>query len=94
MGAVAILGHLGLYALLIAVVSLGLADAFVRGYNIFGLVTLPQLGDPSLRRPINGWHGLAANTIAAIALLHAMVSLFHQYVLKNRLLARMGVGHA
>jgi len=93
-GLVATLGHLVLYALLIAVVCLGLADAFVRGYHIFDLVTLPQIGDPALRRPINGWHELAANTIAAVALLHALVALFHQYVLKDRLLVRMGLGRA
>ncbi len=93
-GLVATLGHLVLYAVLIVVVSLGLADAFVRGYHIFNVVTLPQIGDPELRRPINGWHELAANTIAALALLHAIVALFHHYVLNDRLLVRMGLGRA
>jgi cytochrome b561 len=94
MGHAAKLGHLALYGLLIAVVALGLADAFVRGFNIFNIVTLPTIGDASLRRPINGWHELAANAIAALALLHALVALFHQYVLKDQLLGRMGIGRA
>ena len=42
-------------------VVLGIVNAFVRGYSIYGLFHLPQVGDRAWRRPITQWHGLAAN---------------------------------
>lgn len=92
LGLAAKLGHLALYALLIAVVALGLADAFVRGFNMFDLFHLPQIGDREWRRPINELHELAANAVVAMALVHAAAALFHRYVLKDQVLARMGLG--
>lgn len=92
LGLAAKLGHLALYALLIAVVVLGLADAFLRGFNMFDLFHLPQIGDRSWVRPVNGLHELAANALLAVALLHAVAALFHRYVLKDGVLARMGLG--
>ncbi len=92
LGLAATLGHFALYALLIAVVVLGVADAFVRGFNMFDLFHLPQIGDRSWVRPINELHELAANAVAALALVHAAAALFHRYVLKDQVLARMGIG--
>ena len=37
--------HYTLYLLLITVVTLGIVNAFVRGYSIYGLFHLPQLGN-------------------------------------------------
>ncbi|MGL5010792.1 MAG: cytochrome b [Paracoccaceae bacterium] len=34
-------------------------------------------------------HGLLANLLVIVALIHALAALFHQYVLKDRLLLRM-----
>ena len=81
--------HLVLYALLLIVVGLGIANAFVRGYTLFEAISLPQIGDRALRRPLTQWHGLAANAVLAVALLHAAAGLFHQYIRKDRLLWRM-----
>jgi cytochrome b561 len=81
--------HLLLYGLLLIVVGLGIANAFVRGYNLFEVMALPQIGDRALRRPLTQWHGLAANAILIVALLHAAAGVFHQYILKDRLLWRM-----
>jgi cytochrome b561 len=81
--------HYGLYLLLLVVVVLGLVNAFVRGYNLFDLVSLPQLGDRAMRKPITEWHGLAANLLLALAGLHAAAALFHHYVVRDSLLARM-----
>jgi cytochrome b561 len=92
MGVAANLGHLALYALLVAVVALGLAGAFLRGVNLFGIVALPQIGNADWRRPVNEFHELAANAIAALALVHALAALFHRYVLRDGVLARMGLG--
>lgn len=81
--------HYLLYALLAAAVGLGIANAFIRGYNLFGIWALPKVGDPSLRRAVNGWHELAANAIMLVALAHACAALAHHYVRKDGVLRRM-----
>ncbi|ACA15053.1 cytochrome B561 [Methylobacterium sp. 4-46] len=81
--------HSGLYLLLIAVVGLGLADALVRGFVLFGAIPLPQVGDQALRRPINALHEWAANAVMAVAGLHAAAGLFHHYVRQDGVLGRM-----
>ncbi|MGO4571401.1 cytochrome b [Microvirga sp. 2TAF3] len=81
--------HYLLYVLLATAIGLGIANAFVRGYNLFGLWSLPQIGDPSLRRPLTGWHGLAANAIMIVALIHAGAALAHHYLWKDGVLRRM-----
>ena len=81
--------HYLLYALLLVVVGLGVVNAFVRGYNLFDIVSLPQLGDRALRRPITHWHGLAANILLGLALFHAAAALVHNYLWKDGVLGRM-----
>ena len=81
--------HYLLYLLLITVVGLGIVNAFVRGYSIFGLFNLPQIGNRELRRPITDWHGLAANAVLFLAFFHAAAALVHQYVWRDGLLGRM-----
>jgi cytochrome b561 len=81
--------HYLLYALMAAVVVLGIVNAFVRGYNLFDLTHLPQIGDRALRRPITDWHGLLANILLALAALHALAALAHRAVLRDGVLRRM-----
>ena len=81
--------HYLLYVLLALVLTLGVANAFVRGYNLFGLFSLPQIGDREWRRPITEWHELAANALLALALLHAAAALAHHYFFKDGVLRRM-----
>ena len=81
--------HYLLYLLLGLVLLLGVANAFVRGYDLFGLFSLPQIGDKGWRRPITHWHELAANTLLIFALLHAAAALGHHYLLKDGVLRRM-----
>ena len=81
--------HYLLYALLIVVALLGIANAFIRGYNLFDLGRLPQIGNPALKRPVTLWHGLAANILMAAALFHAAAALFHHYVWRDDVLRRM-----
>ena len=83
------LTHYLLYGLLLTVVVLGIANAFVRGYNLFDLVSLPQIGDRALRRPITDWHGLAANILLGLAFFHAAAALVHHYVWQDGVLRRM-----
>jgi cytochrome b561 len=81
--------HYLLYILLLIVLTLGVANAFLRGYNLFDLVSLPQIGDRALRRPVTNWHGLAANILLGVAFLHAMAALGHHYVMRDGVLRRM-----
>lgn len=81
--------HYGLYLLLATVVVLGIVNAFVRGYSIYGLLHLPQIGDRDWRRPITHWHGLAANITLALAGFHAAAALVHHYALRDGLIGRM-----
>lgn len=83
--------HCTLYALLGVVVVLGIADASYRGFNVFGVWSLPQVGsgDKATRHTIDEWHGLAANLTVAVACLHGMAALVHQYVWRDHLLERM-----
>lgn len=81
--------HLMLYFMMLVVTVLGLANAFVRGYSLFGLMNLPKFGEPALRRPITQWHGLAANVLMGLAVVHTAAALVHHYFFKDRLLYRM-----
>ncbi|CEG09830.1 hypothetical protein BN961_03262 [Afipia felis] len=89
--ATAVATHLVLYILLAAVVVLGIIDASYRGFNLFGVWSVPQLGagDAATRHNINEWHELAANLTVLVAFLHAMAALVHQYVWRDDLLNRM-----
>ena len=66
----------------LATVALGLVNAFVRGVSLFDLTSLPQIGDPALKRPVTDWHELAANLTLGLANLPrgggARASLFAQ----------------
>jgi cytochrome b561 len=79
--------HYLLYALMIAVVVLGVAH--VSGFPLFGALKLPVFWDKAVNRSIGEWHGLIANIIAAVAALHAVAALYHHYVVKDQVLRRM-----
>ena len=83
--------HFTLYALLAVVVVTGIVNASYRGFNLFGIWSVPQFGtgDAITRRSINGWHELAANLTMLVGLLHTAAALVHQYVWRDRLLNRM-----
>lgn len=83
--------HIALYVLLAAVVATGIANASYRGFNLFGIWTMPQFGaaDRATRRMINEWHELASNVIFFVALFHTAAALVHQYVWRDNLISRM-----
>lgn len=91
LGWLALLVHLALYALVIATVCAGLANAWVRGDSLFGLFSIPKLSGVSkdLRGQIEDLHGLCANAILILAGLHASAALWHQYGRHDGVLARM-----
>jgi cytochrome b561 len=86
--------HRVLYALLLAVLVLGVACMLMRGDNLFNLFSLPSLtpgpANAALRHDAVDLHGLLANILLGAAGLHALAALWHQFLLKDGLLARMG----
>jgi cytochrome b561 len=83
--------HHVLYALLAAIVVLGLACVWIRGDTLFNLITVPafDLSNRQLRRDAVELHELAANALLAVAALHAAAALWHHRVLKDGVLRRM-----
>lgn len=81
--------HYALYILLGAVALLGIVDALYRGFNLFGVWSLPQFGtgDAATRHSIDEWHELAADLTVLVACLHAAAALVH--VWRDHLLERM-----
>lgn len=88
---VATFAHKLLYVLLVVTVALGITNAWVRGDTVFGLFTIPAFdaSDKVLRHTVEDWHGLAANSLLALAMLHAAAVLLHHYALKDDVLRRM-----
>ncbi len=88
---IATIAHWLLYALLIATVALGIANAWVRGDTVFNLFTIPPFdaSDKGLRETVEDWHGLAANALLAVAFFHAAAALLHHFVWKDAVLRRM-----
>lgn len=86
-------GHAALYLLMLAVPALGMLFTWAAGHDIpvWGLTSLPApfAPDGNLREIFIDLHGLAANAILALVGLHVAAALFHQYVLRDGLLARM-----
>lgn len=84
-------GHLALYVLVGGAIFAGMANAWVRGDSLFGFFSMAGLApaDRALRGAIGEVHELAANAVLFVALGHAAMALFHQYVLRDGLMRRM-----
>lgn len=93
--ALAHLGHLGLYALMLALPLTGWAMQGAAGLplQLFGLV-LPALVEADLARYglLRELHAWLAYGLLALVLLHAGAALHHAWVRRDGLLARMGFG--
>ena len=83
--------HHLLYAGLVAVLLLGMANAWARGDNLFGLFAIPKLmpGYPQLKPTIESLHRILANSLMIVAMLHALAALWHHLWLKDDVLRRM-----
>lgn len=89
--AIAKFTHYTLYVLLALVIVTGLTNASYRGFNLFGLWSVPRFGqgDPGIRGTINEWHEMTANVLIVVAFVHSAAALVHQYVWRDRVLDRM-----
>jgi cytochrome b561 len=83
--------HFVLYALLVAVLLLGIANVWVRGDSYFGLFTVPKF-DPNnkeLKETVENLHETLANVLLIVAGVHAVAALVHHFALRNGVLRRM-----
>ena len=83
--------HYELYALLIAVVLVGVFLVYVRGDSYFGLFTVPAFdpGNKMLRKNVAELHGTMTTIILVLAGLHASAALIHHYLRHDGVLRRM-----
>jgi cytochrome b561 len=91
LGRLAVGVHYLLYGLLLLVVMMGIASVWARGDTWFNWFTVPAF-DPNnkkLAQEAVDLHGLAANTLLAVAGLHAAAAGYHHLALKDRVLRRM-----
>jgi cytochrome b561 len=84
--------HYGLYLAILVMVASGSATILLSGANLqlLGAAPLP-LPDFSQVAPM-GVHGLLARLLIALLIGHIGAALWHQFIRRDRLLARMGVG--
>lgn len=88
-------GHLVLYGLMIALPLTGWYAASGLGVpvRVAGIqipaITASIQGPPG---PIAEWHDLAGNLILVLAGVHALVVLYHQFILEDGTLKRMSLG--
>ena len=87
--------HGALYVVILATVALGIFNAWIRGDSLFGLGRIPPFGSydtgarHALSESVVSFHSLGANLILYLAGCHAAVALFHQFVLKDKLMTKM-----
>jgi cytochrome b561 len=83
--------HWGLYALLLAMVSVGMFLAWARGDSLFNLVRIPAYapGDHDFADRVQDIHATIGWMIVGLAGFHAAAALVHRYVWRDTILARM-----
>jgi cytochrome b561 len=89
---VAAIVHFALYALLFVIPIVGLVTFVYHGrvFN-FGLfsVDLHVASNRAVFHPTEEWHGYLAYALFGLAGAHALIALWHQFILRDGLLARM-----
>jgi len=91
LGAAAKATHRGLYALLAAMVCVGVLLAWTGGDSVFNQFSVPLL-DPDARAladQLQQVHSAIGWAILAVAGMHTLAVLFHHYVLRDGVLGRM-----
>jgi cytochrome b561 len=83
--------HRALYAVIGLLVVSGIALVWIRGDNLFNLVSVPAFdpGNKELRHNAKEVHGWIADSLLLGATLHGVMAIWHQIVLKDSLLRRM-----
>lgn len=85
-----------MYLLFFAVPLIGWAYSSAAGFSIvlFGVLPLPDFVSPdkAFAEVIKPWHGLAAEALAVLVVLHVAAALKHQFIDRDGLLDRMRPG--
>jgi cytochrome b561 len=88
--------HSSIYVLIFVMCILGWAAASFRGWTVylFGLIPLPGLAAKNApwAHTAGDIHDLLLYVLLVPIALHIFAALYHQYVLRDRLLERMGIG--
>lgn len=94
--ALAKLTHRALYALLAAMVFIGMMLLWATGDSAFNAFTLPanDAADAAFAVQLQHIHAIIGWVIVAAVGLHSLAVLFHHFVLRDATLARMGWGGA
>lgn len=87
------LAHLGLYASMLAIPMIGLLSAWLKGrlVSFFGLVLVPSpfALNPGFAKGLENAHELSGHLMMALAGLHAVAAIGHQFILRDGTLSRM-----
>jgi cytochrome b561 len=89
---VSALNHWGMYVLLLIVPLLGyVAICYFPALTIFGVISLPAVVEPdkSMYRKVIELHGNGAFALAALIGLHLLAALYHHFIRRDGVLARM-----
>ena len=83
--------HRVLYALLVAMVGVGILLTWARGDNLFNMVSIPSFdpGGGALARQVQEVHAALGWLVVTVAGFHAGAALAHRYVWKDGVLDRM-----
>ena len=88
--------HLSLYVLVLTMCVLGWAAASFRGWTVdlFGFIPLPSLAakGAAWAHTAGDLHDILLYVLLVPIVLHILAALYHQFVLRDRLLARMSFG--
>lgn len=92
--AIAHLTHLGLYVAMLAMPITGILMSMYggRGVSVFGLFSLPSVVgiDREMAKLMNGLHtGAVFYVLVFLVVAHVAGALYHQFVMKDNLIARM-----
>ena len=87
------LTHATLYAIVFGMSVTGYLSVAARGREttFFGMFEVPRLGplDRAFSRSMEQVHGYGQYVLYALVLAHVLAALYHRFVLKDRVLARM-----
>jgi cytochrome b561 len=92
LGRMAKLVHFLLYCLMLVVPAIGIPTLFYRGRGIdFGVFEIPPLlsRTPEIFRPLTELQEVGAYALLILALGHVLAALYHQVILRDRLMLRM-----
>jgi cytochrome b561 len=85
-----------LYALMVALPITGYLATVYRGREVvvFGLISLPMFVEPdrALSHSIEEVHGTAMIVVPLLVGVHVAAALYHQWIIRDGILARMGLG--